>query len=75
MQDNQLHGNLTVDEAMNVASSLKLSQSVDKEVKEVGVSIYLVFRKYLSYQFDERLIDSRDIGHFGSTGAPSDIHP
>lgn len=37
MQDNQLHANLTVEEAMNVAVSLKLSQSVPKTEKLVVV--------------------------------------
>ncbi|XP_012271229.1 ATP-binding cassette sub-family G member 4 isoform X2 [Orussus abietinus] len=34
MQDNQLHGNLTVEEAMKVASSLKLSSNISKAEKE-----------------------------------------
>ncbi|XP_008551030.1 ATP-binding cassette subfamily G member 4 [Microplitis demolitor] len=34
MQDNQLHGNLTVEEAMKVAASLKLSSKIDKAEKE-----------------------------------------
>jgi len=34
MQDNQLHGNLTVEEAMNVAAALKLGKT-DKEQKEL----------------------------------------
>lgn len=38
MQDNQLHGNLTVDEAMNVATSLKLSLNVPKEEKRVVIN-------------------------------------
>lgn len=38
MQDNQLHGNLTVDEAMKVASSLKLGSHVNKAEKEEVVS-------------------------------------
>lgn len=33
MQDNQLHGNLTVEEAMTVATNLKLSTKVDKAEK------------------------------------------
>lgn len=33
MQDNQLHGNLTVEEAMTVATNLKLSTKVDKNGK------------------------------------------
>lgn len=38
MQDNQLHLNLTVEEAMNVAASLKLSQKVSSEEKRKVVS-------------------------------------
>ncbi|XP_055541485.1 ATP-binding cassette sub-family G member 4 isoform X1 [Wyeomyia smithii] len=33
MQDNQLHANLTVEEAMHVATSLKLSQRIEKSEK------------------------------------------
>lgn len=38
MQDNQLHGNLTVEEAMTVATNLKLSPKVTKGEKSVVVS-------------------------------------
>ena len=38
MQDNQLHANLTVLEAMNVATNLKLSTNISKDKKEVVVS-------------------------------------
>lgn len=38
MQDNQLHGNLTVEEAMTVATSLKLSTKVTKDEKILVVS-------------------------------------
>lgn len=38
MQDNQLHGNLTVEEAMTVATNLKLSTKVDKAGKVDVVS-------------------------------------
>lgn len=38
MQDNQLHGNLTVEEAMTVAANLKLSTKVSKKDKMVVVS-------------------------------------
>lgn len=39
MQDNQLHGNLTVEEAMKVATSLKLSSELSKRAKEEVVSV------------------------------------
>jgi len=38
MQDNQLHGNLTVEEAMKVAAKLKLGSNVSKTDKEEVVS-------------------------------------
>lgn len=38
MQDNQLHANLTVEEAMTVATSLKLSTTVPKNEKMLVVS-------------------------------------
>lgn len=37
MQDNQLHGNLTVEEAMKVATSLKLTSETSKSEKEAVV--------------------------------------
>lgn len=39
MQDNQLHANLTVEEAMNVAANLKLSQQVQRGEKMSVVSV------------------------------------
>ena len=42
MQDNQLHGNLTVEEAMNVATSLKLGSDVDLDTKKEVVRILLL---------------------------------
>lgn len=38
MQDNQLYGNLTVEEAMKVATALKLSSDLSKTHKEEVVS-------------------------------------
>lgn len=38
MQDNQLHGNLTVEEAMKVATSLKLPQTISKEDKLIVIA-------------------------------------
>lgn len=38
MQDNQLHGNLSVEEAMNVATALKLGSSIGKQEKQQVVS-------------------------------------
>ena len=43
MQDNQLHANLTVEEAMNVAANLKLSQKVMRGEKLNVVSVKLDF--------------------------------
>lgn len=48
MQDNQLHSNLTVEEAMNVAANLKLSQKVQRGEKLSVVSIELVMNKQTS---------------------------
>ncbi len=42
MQDNQLHGNLTVEEAMKVATSLKLSSNLSRRHKEEVVSFYFI---------------------------------
>jgi len=38
MQDNQLHANLTVEEAMRVASNLKLGKDIAKDEKQEVVS-------------------------------------
>jgi hypothetical protein len=38
MQDNQLHANLTVEEAMCVASNLKLGKDMKKDEKQEVVS-------------------------------------
>lgn len=43
MQDNQLHANLTVEEAMSVATSLKLSTAVSKNEKMLVVSRFNPF--------------------------------
>lgn len=40
MQDNQLHGNLTVQEAMTVATNLKLSKTFTKSEKNNMVSYF-----------------------------------
>lgn len=42
MQDNQLHANLTVEEAMNVAANLKLSQQVQRGEKLSVVSFKVI---------------------------------
>ena len=42
MQDNQLHANLTVEEAMNVAANLKLSQKVQRSEKLNVVSVIIL---------------------------------
>lgn len=59
MQDNQLHGNLTVEEAMNVATNLKLSTSVPKEEKRVVVSISIIIIQYKHQIYNSIII--RDI--------------
>lgn len=38
MQDNQLHANLTVDEAMTVASKLKIGSKKPKEREEIVIT-------------------------------------
>lgn len=43
MQDNQLHANLTVAEAMKVAANLKLGSHVNKTEKEEVVRFILCF--------------------------------
>lgn len=50
MQDNQLHGNLTVEEAMTVATNLKLSTKVDKNGKIDVVSCRCNFEFIISIQ-------------------------
>jgi len=51
MQDNQLHANLSVEEAMQVASSLKLGSDISKDSKYQVVSrsartVYYLFFNY-----------------------------
>lgn len=48
MQDNQLHGNLTVEEAMTVAANLKLSAKVSKSDKNVVVSMHANDKNWFS---------------------------
>lgn len=47
MQDNQLHANLTVEEAMQVATALKLGSEVSKSEKEELVSITILFNSFV----------------------------
>ena len=49
MQDNQLHGNLTVQEAMKVAANLKLGRHVNKAEKEEVVRKQV--STFISYLF------------------------
>lgn len=47
MQDNQLHANLSVEEAMHVATSLKLGSDISKDSKYQVVSYtYCLFFNY-----------------------------
>lgn len=41
MQDNQLHANLTVDEAMNVATNLKLGADIKNDERDDVVRILM----------------------------------
>jgi len=43
MQDNQLHGNLSVEEAMSVAANLKMEASAGANHKEQVVSPSSIF--------------------------------
>ena len=49
MQDNQLHGNLTVEEAMAVATALKLPSATTRTIKEDVVCTFNYFSKRLEY--------------------------
>lgn len=46
MQDNQLHGNLSVDEAMHVATSLKLGSDLSKHDKKEVVGVIYLYIMY-----------------------------
>ncbi|KAM3958493.1 ATP-binding cassette subfamily G member 4 isoform 2-T2 [Aphomia sociella] len=50
MQDNQLHGNLTVEEAMEVATSLKLPSSTSRAIKEEVIHEILDTLSLLEHQ-------------------------
>ena len=52
MQDNQLHANLTVEEAMKVATNLKLEKTTSKSDKEDMVSFF----SFLLFFLDDRFI-------------------
>lgn len=45
MQDNQLHANLTVEEAMHVASNLKLGKDMKKDEKQEVVSSWAYYKQ------------------------------
>lgn len=49
MQDNQLHANLSVEEAMHVATSLKLGSDISKDSKYQVVSYCNVIIKNISH--------------------------
>lgn len=56
MQDNQLHANLSVEEAMHVATSLKLGSDITKNSKYQVVSHinYIYLYKYERMEWNER---------------------
>lgn len=49
MQDNQLHANLSVEEAMHVATSLKLGSDISKDSKYQVVSHCNIITKNISH--------------------------
>lgn len=58
MQDNQLHLNLTVEEAMNVAANLKLSQKVRSDEKWNVVGFFVVSRPNLIPRSNHAILHS-----------------
>lgn len=78
MQDNQLHANLTVEEAMHVAASLKLSQKVEKSEKLHVVStgekgeVVICGEGRLNY-FSIRFADQGDLGDSRSGRASAHV--
>lgn len=60
MQDNQLHANLSVEEAMHVATSLKLGSDISKDSKYQVVSYYTDNVRCLVYHHNGHFIDIAD---------------
>lgn len=56
MQDNQLHGNLSVQEAMTVATNLKLSKKFTKPEKNSMVNYVNIFKNNLLVELISCLI-------------------
>lgn len=74
MQDNQLHANLSVEEAMHVASSLKLGSDQSKDSKYQVVShhyLSIVGENVFSMKKLHTLfLDPRNIRNFGTARTP-----
>lgn len=49
MQDNQLHSNLTVDEAMSVAAKLKIGSEDKKKREEIVSYISILFKNKIVF--------------------------
>lgn len=72
MQDNQLHANLSVEEAMHVASSLKLGsdQSKDSKYQVVSHHYLSIAGENVAWKITYCFLDPRNIRNFGTARTP-----